>query len=226
MFRAVYHSLPLASSAWSSAQSQSHAYQNNLLRKTLPRKPLQEYRSVFPPSSAQRAWTQPWEAAAGRGCLPTILSRPFAHTELASSDLSGSSQGQQSWVLVYPRVWGWELGNSRTAWMKEDKIVPQDLLWVNGECKSCALPDKRQQPKHYQETEGTLRKPWMQSAVAAGDTGMGSEWSTLPSREMSLTLAEGWELLAKSGCWLSSQSWIASAGLPQCSSGLSKGRPW
>lgn len=47
--------------------------------------------------------------------------------------------------------------------MKEDKIALQDLLWVN-ECKSCVLPDERQQPENYQETEGTLRKPWMQSA--------------------------------------------------------------
>lgn len=226
VFRAVYHSLPLASSARSSAQSRSHAYQNNLLRKTLPKKPLAGIAICLLPTSAQRAWTQPWEAAAGRGCLPTVLPRPLPHTEQASSGLSGSSQGQQSWALVYPWVLGWELGNSRTAWVKEDKTALQDLLWVNEGCKSCALLDKRQQPENYQETEGTLRKPWLQSAVAAGDIGLELGWSTLPSREMSLTLSGRWRLLAKSSCWLSSQSWIASIGFPQCSSGLSKGNPW
>lgn len=147
-----------ASSARSSAQSWSHAYQNNLLRKTLTKKTLAGILICPLPTWAQRAWTQLWEAAAGRGCLPTILPRPFAHTEQASSGLSGSSQGQWSWVLVYTWVLGWELGN-RSACMKENKIAPRDLLWVNKERKSCILPDKRQQPENYQKIKGTLRKP-------------------------------------------------------------------
>lgn len=68
--------------------------------------------------------------------------------------------------MVYP-------GKQQKCLDEEDKIAPQDLLWVNEECKCCALPDKGQQPENCQETEGTLRKPQMQSAVAAEDKGVG-----------------------------------------------------
>lgn len=70
---------------------------------------------------------------------------------------------------------------------------------------------------------GHWESPGGRVLVAAGDTGLGSGQSTLPSREMSLTSAGRWQLLAKSSCWLSSQSWTASIGFPQRSSGLSKG---
>lgn len=70
---------------------------------------------------------------------------------------------------------------------------------------------------------GQWESPGCRVLVAAGDTGVGSGQSTLPSRETYLTPAGRQQLLVKSSCWLSSQSWIASAGFPQCSSGLSKG---
>lgn len=155
------------------------------LGKSFPKTP---YRVTFlPPRTPQtRVQIQPWGAAAGGGCLPTLLPRPCTNTRHGSLGLSSSSQRWWAWVLIYSWVLGSELGKSRSAWMKEDKKALRDLLQVKEEHKSCTLPDKRQQPGNYQRAGGALRNPQDMDQCDCRKHRGGGQWrgTTMPAREI------------------------------------------
>lgn len=87
-----------------------------------------------------------------------------------------------------------------------------DLLQVNEECKSHALPDKRQQPENYQGTELTLKPPQdMEQCGCRKHRGWGrSGGTTTPAGEIKCPLPLTWagvrQVPAKSCCRLFSWS--------------------
>lgn len=169
----MHHSLPLPTSARRSAN------RSNLPRKAVLQKPLQGHLPAPPHPTAQRVQIQPWGAAAGGGCLPTLLPTPCTNTRhgirVFQALLEGG--GPECWFTVEERA-------EALGWKKTKK--PCETSSRSRRSANPALCLTKANKREITEGRGSTEKPPGHGSVrlqeAQGWRAVGG--TTMPAREM------------------------------------------